>query len=188
MPNKYTLRILRLIPLHIYSVCIYIALAMTASSTIQGLKDKLVGAVANKKSLMYILIALCFIIAAYYTYKAYVKPTIYEGYKANSEFVQAGKSGQSGAIELYFFYTNWCPHCKTAKPIWQEFKDEMSGKKIKGRDIVFLDVDCEADPATAESFNVKGYPTIKLVKDDQIIEYDAKPNKDTLMEFLNSSI
>ena len=35
-------------------------------------------------------------------------------------------------------------------------------------------------------YNIEGYPTIKLLKDGQIIEYDAKPSKDTLNQFLNT--
>jgi hypothetical protein len=35
-------------------------------------------------------------------------------------------------------------------------------------------------------FKVEGYPTIKLLKDGQVIEYDAKPSKDTLIQFLNT--
>ena len=37
-------------------------------------------------------------------------------------------------------------------------------------------------------YEVKGFPTIKLVKGKQIIEYDARPNKATLIEFVNSSL
>jgi thioredoxin-like negative regulator of GroEL len=64
----------------------------------------------------------------------------------------------------------------------------MQDKKVNGRQITFIDVDCDADTATAETFEVKGYPTIKLVKDGQVIEYDAKPDKDTLMEFLQTTV
>jgi len=139
--------------------------------------------------MLYIILGLIFILVAYYTYKTYIKPGIYEGYVANNEFKpQVDGNGASGDVELYFFYTNWCPHCKTAKPVWQELKDEMQDKKINGRQITFIDVDCDADTATAETFNVKGYPTVKLVKDGQVIEYDAKPDKDTLMEFLQTSV
>jgi thioredoxin-like negative regulator of GroEL len=49
-------------------------------------------------------------------------------------------------------------------------------------------VDCDKEAALAEKFNVQGYPTIKLVKGNQVIEYDAKPEKDTLMEFLHTSL
>jgi thiol-disulfide isomerase/thioredoxin len=153
------------------------------------IKHQITNFVSTKKSLLYIGLGLLFIIVAFYTYKTYIKPGIYEGYVANNEFKQQvdGK-GASGDVELYFFYTNWCPHCKTAKPIWQELKSDMQDKKINGRQITFIDVDCDADTATAETFEVKGYPTIKLVKDGQVIEYDAKPDKDTLMEFLQTTV
>jgi hypothetical protein len=35
-------------------------------------------------------------------------------------------------------------------------------------------------------YNIEGFPTIKLLKDGQIIEYDAKPTKETLVQFLNT--
>ena len=57
-----------------------------------------------------------------------------------------------------------------------------------GVTINFIEVDCDKDTALAEKFNVQGYPTIKLVRGNQVIEYDAKPNKDNLMEFLNTSL
>lgn len=37
-----------------------------------------------------------------------------------------------------------------------------------------------------DKFKIEGYPTIKLVKDGQIIDYDAKPTKETMTEFLNT--
>jgi hypothetical protein len=39
---------------------------------------------------------------------------------------------------------------------------------------------------TMNKYKIEGYPTIKLLKDGQIIEYDAKPTKDTIIQFLNS--
>ena len=35
-------------------------------------------------------------------------------------------------------------------------------------------------------YNIEGYPTIKLIKDNEVIEYDAKPDKDTLQQFLQT--
>jgi hypothetical protein len=37
-----------------------------------------------------------------------------------------------------------------------------------------------------DKYKIEGYPTIKLLKDGQVIEYDAKPSKDTLTQFLNT--
>tara|TARA_B100000902_G_C27275793_1_gene898779 strand:+ start:1429 stop:1872 length:444 start_codon:yes stop_codon:yes gene_type:complete len=108
-------------------------------------------------------------------------------YVANKEFT-SGKGGVSGkqSVDLYFFYTSWCPHCKTAFPIWNTLKGETN--VVNGKQINFIEVDCEKDTETAEKFAVEGYPTIKLVDVNKTIEYDAKPDLDTLKKFLSTSI
>ena len=92
--------------------------------------------------------------------------------------------------ELMLFYVDWCPHCKTAKPEWEEIKAKYDGKTINGYTVIFNEVNCtEETPEIEEMMNkykIEGYPTIKLLKDGQIIEFDAKPTKDTLDKFLNS--
>ena len=94
----------------------------------------------------------------------------------------------SHVCELFYFYTTWCPYCKKSMPVWRSFKDEIGNKKIKGYTVNFLEVDCDKDTTLADKFNVQGYPTIKLVNGNQVIEYDAKPDKDTLMQFLTTSL
>ena len=40
----------------------------------------------------------------------------------------------------------------------------------------------------ADRYGIEGFPTIKLIKGDEVIEYDARPNKDTILEFLHSTL
>ena len=150
------------------------------------IKGSLAAAVSNKKFLIVLLITVCFLLAAVYTYKKYVTPRINPAYVTNNEFATGSATASA---DLYFFYTAWCPHCKIAKPVWAELKKKVEGgAPIKGVKVNFIEVDCDKDTGTADTFNVKGYPTIKLVKGNQIIEYDAKPNVDTLIEFLQTSL
>ena len=121
-----------------------------------------------------------------FVYRRYISGGISRDYVANNEFTNDG--GEVDSVDIYFFYTTWCPHCKTAKPIWEDFKAEMKDKKVNGITLNFFEVDCDKDAATSDKFKVKGFPTIKLVKGKQIIEYDAKPNKATLIEFVNTSL
>jgi thiol-disulfide isomerase/thioredoxin len=99
-------------------------------------------------------------------------------------------TGSSKQAELMLFYADWCPHCKTAKPIWNELKSEYQNKTINGYNVLFTEINCTNENAETEQmmnkYNIEGFPTIKLLKDGQIIEYDAKPAKDTLKEFLNT--
>ena len=137
-----------------------------------------------------LILTIIFLVAAIYTYRRYVSPKINRAFVVNSEFLPEGSGAEntSNSAELYFFYTTWCPHCKNSMPIWQSLKEELDGKEIKGVTVSFIEVDCDKDAALAEKFSVQGYPTIKLVKGNQIIEYDAKPDKETLMEFLQTSL
>ncbi len=100
------------------------------------------------------------------------------------------KQGSSKDAEIIFFYANWCPHCKAAKPHWKEITDEYQGKEVNGYNLVFTEVDCtEETPEVQEKtdeYEVEGYPTIKLIKDGQVVDYDAKPTKETLEKFINT--
>lgn len=143
----------------------------------------------NKKLVVLIVVAAIFIAVAIYTYITYIKPRMNAAYVPNKEFVQSDSSITENA-DLYFFYTNWCPHCKTAKPIMTKLEEYLKTRnnKINGININYIPVDCEEDTETSNKFNVEGYPTIKLVNGTKVIEYDAKPDLDTLKQFLDSSL
>ena len=92
--------------------------------------------------------------------------------------------------ELLFFSVDWCPHCNTAKPEWESLKSQYDGKMINGYTINFEEHNCtnESDEVSQlmDKYSIEGYPTIKLIKDNQVIEYDAKPTKSTMEQFLNT--
>ena len=127
-------------------------------------------------------------ITVYFMYTTtFKKPT----YVDNKEFVNKDTSQQlSGtnqeAVDIYFFHTSWCPHCKTAFPIWNELKTELP--TMNGIEINYIEVDCEEDSETAEKYSVTGYPTIKMVRGNKEIEYDAKPELETLIRFVKTSV
>jgi len=89
--------------------------------------------------------------------------------------------------ELFYFYTTWCPYCKKAMVEWNNFKAEWDQKTFNGYVLQFREVDCDANEPLATKYNVTKYPTIKLVKDDIVIDYDAKPSVDSLTRFLSAS-
>lgn len=146
--------------------------------------------VADRRFFMVLCVVSIFIVAAIYVWRTYISGRVSPSYVPNKEFVEDGQSGEttSGEADLYFFYTVWCPHCSKAKPEWSKFKEAIGDSKIKGTRINFIEVDCDQDTATAERFKVDAYPTIKLVHNDRVIEYDAKPELETLRQFLNVSL
>jgi thiol-disulfide isomerase/thioredoxin len=151
---------------------------------------KSAGSNLNSTTLIIIGVVVLFSILAGVYYYYYMAPEMKAKYQPNSERVQEGGNGNGSTAELLFFYADWCPHCKTAKPIWNDLKAEYENKTINGYKVVFTDVNCSEETAEVDKmmnqYNVEGYPTIKLLKDGQIIEYDAKPSKETLTQFLNT--
>ena len=143
-------------------------------------KEVLSKAKKNKFLIIFCIIsAILLITIAYFVYKKDLFNKIKPDYVENKEFINK----RVDSVELLFFYTDWCPHCKTAKPIWKDLKDTTPA--INNVKINYVDVNCETKTELAEKYNVEGYPTIKLIKDNQVIEYDAKPDKETLLVFLN---
>ena len=102
----------------------------------------------------------------------------------------ANTSPTNNEVTIYMFHVDWCPHCKTAKPEWEEIKAQYDGKTINGYHVIFTEINCTEETAEIEKmvdkYKIEGYPTIKLLKDGQVIEFDAKPTKSTLDQFLNT--
>jgi len=123
-------------------------------------------------------------------YLFYYLPTLNSHYKPNSEHIPVNSKAPNAEAEVLFFYTDWCPHCKTAKPVWNDIKSQYENKTINGYKVIFTEINCTEESAEVEQmmnqYSVEGFPTIKLLKDGQVIEYDAKPSKETMDQFLNT--
>jgi len=146
------------------------------------------------KNGLYALGFIVFFVIAYYVYKMFTSSTK-KVYKANHESTFGGSSsvgGSAGEAEIILFYVDWCPHCKTAKPVWDKLKSEYQDQVIKGKRVIFTEINCTNESPDVEEminkYNIQGYPTIKMLKDGQVIEFDAKPTYTNLEQFINSVV
>ena len=126
-------------------------------------------------------------IISYFIWKKYLSSKVlYDSNRENNEKEQE----DTKIAHLMLFYVDWCPHCKTAKPEWNALKEEYDGKNINGYVVVFEEYNCTDESSEIEElinkYKIEGYPTIKLIKDNQVIEYDAKPTKATMEQFLTT--
>ena len=141
----------------------------------------------NKGTVLIILFILVLLGISLYYYFTLGRANT--SFNHNSEHKQVDSKNNSQA-ELILFTVDWCPHCKKAQPIWNELKAEYEDKTINGYTILFTEVNCTNESPEVEKminkYKIEGYPTIKLLKDGNVIEYDAKPNKSTLVQFLNT--
>ena len=82
---------------------------------------------------------------------------------------------------IAIFHADWCGHCKRFLPIF----DEASKYLIISQTWKLLKVPCTKYEKICDSFNVEGYPTIKLFKNSQEIKGLFVPrDKETFFEFL----
>jgi len=91
---------------------------------------------------------------------------------------------------LYFFYTTWCPFSVSALPEWNRISEKYNGNDVNGYRINCISVDCTNETIEIESqmkkYNIEGFPTLKLIKDDHIVEFDAKVNYENMQDFIQS--
>lgn len=157
-----------------------------------GFLSRIKNAAANMSTstMLIIFSILLFIgIGIYYYYRnAHMTST---SYKPNSERLNQEESSNKYA-EIMLFYADWCPHCKSAKPIWNDVKSKYEDKIINGYRVIFTEVNCTEESAEVaekmDKFNIEGFPTIKMMKNNQIVEFDAKPTKTNLEQFINTVI
>jgi thiol-disulfide isomerase/thioredoxin len=96
---------------------------------------------------------------------------------------------RSRTANVTFFYVDWCPHCKTAKPTWRQFSDKYNNTVVNDYLIICNEVNCTDDndsniAATISKYNIESYPTIKMMIDSKQYEFDTKITFNSLKEFI----
>ena len=146
---------------------------------------------SNKAQIILFVIALIlFAWLSFFSYNTFIKPYLEKKHSLNKEFIKNSGGTNKEPITIFMFGTEWCPYCKKAKPEWDKFSNYVKSFNSSNQDyeVTLKYIDCDEDTKTAEKYNIKGYPTIKLIRNNKIYEYDARPNSDNLIEFLKTSI
>ncbi len=140
-------------------------------------------------------LAVLFIGVAFYIYQNYILPRLEPTFVTNAELDdnQSGIDGRGEPYaEIYFFHTEWCPYSQEAMPIWEGLKQKLNNTKINKHTLLFKEIDGEKNQSKITEFEqeykkkIEGFPTIMLIKDKQVVDYEAEVNGDNLTEFINS--
>jgi len=79
---------------------------------------------------------------------------------------------------LLEFYAPWCGHCKRLAPTYEKVATELKGKANVAK------LDCTVETGSCRRFGVKGYPTVKFLKDGQVREYKGDRSQESLVSFV----
>jgi len=91
-----------------------------------------------------------------------------------------------GQAKFMFFYTPWCPHCKTAQPVWASLKETLKNtpSTFGGHTVIFEEINCDSDKGKSALYKIEGYPTFKLETDSKLYDFKGRPSVAGLEAFL----
>ena len=147
----------------------------------------------RKKIIWLIVLFIVFIFASIYGYKHFYLPWLSSKKYSDVANTDPTATGNGGDVTIYFFSADWCPHCKTALPEWQNFSHNYNGKEINGYVISCVNINCTDDTDVKvteyiQKYNIEGYPTIKMTKENKIIDFDAKVTSSALESFVKNMV
>ena len=141
-----------------------------------------------KRPILIVFSIISFLTITIYSYQTYIKPSIKE--KDSKNISNANR--RTKEADMIFFHTDWCPHCKKALPIWKDFVSTYDQTIINGYTINCINgaagIDCDDPKSTEiiEKYNITKFPTLKLIKDDITINFDANITSENMTKFVNT--
>jgi len=75
------------------------------------------------------------------------------------------------------FYAPWCGHCKKLAPIWKQLASVLQNQ------VQVAQIDCDAHGAFCQSYDVRGYPTLKFFSNGATSEYQGSRKLENLKAF-----
>jgi thiol-disulfide isomerase/thioredoxin len=139
-----------------------------------------------------IVVLIIFLIVAAQFYPAFAQKNASNKDASDAKDV-ANADRRSNVATVIFFNVDWCPHCKTALPEWKKFESQYKGKVINGYKIECTNMNCtdesDANVTTViQKYNIESYPTVKMLKGTDIINFDSKITSTTLSQLVNTML
>jgi len=94
--------------------------------------------------------------------------------------------------DLMYFFTDWCPYCKKAKPEWAKIMEYLDSNKINNYNVHCAEYDCTTQSPEVEAlmdkYKIEGFPTLKLRVNGNIKSFESTLTKDNVIDFLKQNI
>ena len=89
-------------------------------------------------------------------------------------------SGMTTGSWFVKFYAPWCGHCRHMAPAWEQLADELAADDIP---VNVAEVDVTANSMLGKQFNIRGFPTLKLLHRGKLYSYKGRRDVDSMAAF-----
>jgi thiol-disulfide isomerase/thioredoxin len=138
--------------------------------------------VLNNKTNIILIVIIILIGLLYYLNNSKNTNNTHEKFEIGSKI-----NNKNNKPEFKVFYTNWCGWSKRilATLDSEEFKNKFNEVK---NDVDVILVNCETTgKEECNARSVKGYPTMMLVKDNNVIEFNGNRTPDGIIDFIKNN-
>jgi thioredoxin domain-containing protein 5 len=96
---------------------------------------------------------------------------------SNFEHLTQATTGATTGDWLIKFYAPWCGHCRQLEPVYEKVAELLNGEV----NVAKVDVPQSRDLGTR--FDIKGFPTLKLLSKGQVYTYKGRRTAEDIAEF-----
>jgi thioredoxin 1 len=97
--------------------------------------------------------------------------------KKKENMLQLG-GGDQNKPTVYLFKADWCPHCKSFAPVWDQIENELKGKAN------FVKYDADKNAKEVKNYGVDGFPTIIMTAGGKAVEFAGERSKENVLDFI----
>jgi len=84
-------------------------------------------------------------------------------------------------VTVQLFFAEWCGHCKSFKPEWENLKIDLEKNDMK-----WEEYEADKNASKMEEENIKGFPTIRIIASGGKHEYSGPRTADAIMVFIKN--
>jgi len=126
--------------------------------------------------------------------KTKVKTNPKKGSKTKTKTKKTTNTQKANKNAIVLVYADWCPHCQTMKPEWNEMKNRL-GANIETIEIEDSDFDkdtkireLEDRKLKGEHLEIFGYPTMFKIQNGRADYYGGNRTADAMTEWAKSRV